>query len=293
MNLFSISQLEQFSGVKAHTIRIWEKRYTALKPNRSEGNTRYYDNTQLRRLLNIVSLIDAGHKVSKICCLSDEQLFEILTEKLNSSYSDDETTEYYVSQLIASGMSYDETHFENTFSICLNRFGMKQTYIKVIYPLLTRIGLMWANDSMAAANDHFISNKIKQKLFSSIDALPTLDSEETWLLFLPENEFHELSLLFSNYLIRKAGKKVFYLGSNVPMDMLTIAIQQINPKNLLFFLVHHDLVDESQNYLDTLQNAFKNIKINLSGNEKLISELKTGGNINWIRSVDELEALII
>ena len=293
MNLFSISQLEQFSGIKAHTIRIWEKRYDALKPNRSEGNTRYYDNTQLKRLLNIVSLMDAGHKVSKLCSFSDEKLFEVLNEKLNSSFSDNETTEYYISQLVAAGMTYDETHFDATFTNCLNKYGMKDTYLKVIYPLLFRIGLMWANDSMAAANDHFISNIIKQKLFSTINALPVAKNHsDTWLLFLPENEFHELSLLFSNYLIKKAGKKVFYLGANVPIDMLKVSVNQIAPTNLLFFLVHHDLVDDSQNYLNTLTENFKNSNIHLSGNEKLISQLKTGEKIEWIRSVQELEDLL-
>ena len=103
MNLFTISQLQQFSGVKAHTIRIWEQRYNALSPNRSEGNTRYYDNTQLRRLLNIVSLMESDYKVSELCSMSDQELFRTLDKQLQSKLHKDETTQYFISQLIAAG----------------------------------------------------------------------------------------------------------------------------------------------------------------------------------------------
>src|SRR5690606_23340275 len=142
MDLFSISQLSQFSGIKAHTIRMWEQRYNALSPQRSEGNTRYYDNRQLMRLLNIVSLMDEGYKVSELCRLSDGELTQRLKEA-ETKHQLQNPEEYYVSQLIAAGMNYDEWHFEKTFSHCLLRMGMKQTYLKVLYPLISRMGLMW------------------------------------------------------------------------------------------------------------------------------------------------------
>jgi DNA-binding transcriptional MerR regulator len=290
MNLFSISELQQFSGIKAHTIRVWEQRYNALNPTRSEGNTRYYDNAQLRRLLNIVSLMESDYKVSELCSMTDRMLFKLLEEKLKETKSGDELNEYYVSQLIAAATAFDELHFEKIFSNCLLRLGMRNTYLRVIYPLLNRIGLMWAADTICPAYEHFSSNIIRQKIFSAIDSLPPAkSSRHSWLLFLPENEFHEIGLLFSHYLLRQAGKKVIYLGSNVPFETLIDAVEKTTPGHLLFFLVHHAIPEDSQSYINRLKRNFGKIKIHLSGNEKLISKLKTGKECNWIHSVEELE----
>lgn len=289
MNLFSISELQKFSGIKAHTIRVWEQRYNALNPIRSEGNTRYYDNTQLRRLLNIVSLLESDYKVSELCSMSDETIFKLLEGKQKGTLLSDESNEYFISQLISAATSFDEIHFEKIFSNCMLRLGMKQTYTKVIYPMLNRIGLMWTTGAISPAYEHFSSNIIRQKLFSAIDSLPPAKSKQSWLLFLPENEFHEIGLLFSHYLIRQSGKKVIYLGNNVPFETLISAVSDINPTHLLFFLVHHDKSEDSQDYLNELKKNFGKTKIHLSGNEKLISKLKMGKECNWIHSVEELE----
>ncbi len=290
MDLFSISQLQQFSGIKAHTIRIWEQRYSALNPTRSEGNTRYYSNDQLRRLLNIVSLMGHEYKISELCAMPDEMLFKIIKSHLKNLSSPDLAIEYTVSQLLAAGMSLDENYFDSLFSECIVRYGIKNTYVNVVYPMLERIGLMWTNDTMPPAQEHFISNIIRQKLFTAIDSLPAVkSSKNSWLLFLPENEFHEIGLLFAHYLIRRAGKKVFYLGCNVPFDTITKVVKEITPSNLLFFLVHNNIPIDTQQYLNNLSANFKKGKIYLSGSGKLISELKTGKSMQWIRSVEELE----
>lgn len=292
MNLFSISQLAQFSGIKPHTIRIWEQRYNALKPNRSEGNTRYYDNSQLRRLLNIVSLMESGHKVSELGSMTDQGLFELLG-KINSGDTENEPTEYFISQLITAGMSYDEAHFEKSFSHCLLRFGMKDAYIKVLYPMLERIGILWASDKFPTANEHFISNLVRQKLFTAIDYLPAPNSgSDSWLLFLPENEYHEIGLLFAYYLIRLSGRKATYLGSNVPQQSLIAAVNDTSPDNLLFFLVHNDFPDQIQNYLNNLKSNLADKNIFLTGNPKLIGQIKTGENIKWLKSVEDLKQLL-
>ena len=289
MNLFSISQLAQFSGIKPHTIRIWEQRYNALKPNRSEGNTRYYDNSQLRRLLNIVTLIESGHKVSELGSMSDEGLSELLV-KANNQETDKEPTEYFISQLIAAGTSYDEASFEKSFSHCLLRFGMKDAYIKVLYPMLGRIGMLWASEKLAPAHEHFISNLVRQKLFTAIDYLPAPNTEsDSWLLFLPENEYHEIGLLFAYYMIRLSGRKAVYLGSNVPLKSLISAVHQTAPANLLFFLVHNDFPDQIQIFLDRLKSGLTEEKIFLTGNPKLISQLQTNKDVHWLKSVDDLK----
>lgn len=289
MNNFSISQLQQFSGIKAHTIRIWEQRYNALNPNRSEGNTRYYDDNQLRRLLNIVSLMDSDYKVSELCLMPDEKLFSLIDNRFKFKSEESASAAYFVSQLIAAGMSYDTYSFEKIFSVCISKFGITDTYIKVIYPLLDRIGLMWRRDATPPAQEHYMSNIFRQKIFSEIDKLPPVkSSKDTWLLFLPENEFHEIGLLFSYFLIRKAGKKVIYLGSNVPLKTLNAAITKINPSNLFLFFVHNNESLECETYCNTLTKDFGKLKIFIAGNEKLIGNIKKAKSVNWIRSIDEL-----
>ena len=290
MNNFSISQLQQYSGIKAHTIRIWEQRYNALTPNRSEGNTRYYDDLQLRRLLNIVSLMDREYKVSQLCSMPDEKLFDLIKSRLISTSSNSSSIEYFVSQLIAAGMCFDVVAFEKIFSKCIEKFGIKDSYLKVIYPLLDRIGLMWSCDTMPPAHEHFISNIIRQKLFSAIDELPiTKALQDTWLLFLPENEFHEIGLLFSYFLIRNAGRSAVYLGSNVPLNTLVETVKEISPSNLLFFLVHNDTPDGFEKYCNALTKNFEKIKIYLAGNEEMIGKLKTDRSIKQLRSAADLE----
>ena len=291
MNLFSISQLSQFSGIKPHTIRIWEQRYSALKPNRSEGNTRYYDGIQLRRLLNIVSLMNNGLKVSQLCSMTDDKLFSLVFDYHKSDLS--ESAEYYVSQLISAGMSYDEAHFEKVFSQCLRNFGMKKAYIRVIYPLLLRIGLMWASNIIPTTQEHFISNIIRQKLSASIDSLPGADLlSDSWLLFLPENEFHEIGLLFAHYILRFSARKVIYLGSNVPIESVFSAIRETKPHNLLLFLVHHDLPVLIQENLDQLNVYFTGKKIYVAGNKKLISQIKSSGKIQCLQTIESLEQIL-
>jgi len=291
---YSIADLEQYSGIKAHTIRVWEQRYKALKPHRSEGNTRYYDNEQLRRLLNIASLLDSDYRISELCTMSDSSLNELLDKKLEQSISSDNKYEFYISQILTSGIDFDEAHFEKLFSNCILRFGLKSTYINVIYPLLIRAGLLWSKNTLSIGSEHFISNLIRQKLLSAIDTLPPAKSHEnSWLLFLPVNEFHEIGILFSYYLIRQAGKKVIYLGANLPFESLKSTINETKPSNLFFFFVHYNRPEESQNYLDQLTNNFKDSKIYVSGNQKLISKLITGKGINWIQSVEQFEKVLL
>jgi MerR family transcriptional regulator, light-induced transcriptional regulator len=271
---------------------MWEHRYNALKPTRSGGNTRYYDNSQLRRLLNIVSLTKFDYRISDLCSMTDKMLFK-LVEDFNKEEIANEPIEYFVSQIIAAGMSYDEPHFEKIFSHCVLRFGVKTTYVKVIYPVLLRIGLMWASDAMQPAYEHYISNLLRQKLFTAIDSIaPPKVNSETWLLFLPENEFHEIGLLIANYIIRFSGRNVIYLGGNVPWESLLTSIDDTRPGNLLFFLVHNDLPGDAQKYCSRLSAAFKGKKIFIAGNPKLISQLKADRKIRWLQSVESLEELL-
>ena len=289
MDRFSISQLSQFSGVKPHTIRVWEQRYNALQPDRSEGNTRYYDGHQLRRLLNIVSLMNSGYKISRLCLMKNADLYELLGEHYDKATQNSDY-DYFVGQLIAGGMSFNQYNFEKIFSHCLLRFGLVTTYKNIIYPLLKRVGLLWTRNQLPPAQEHYISNLLRQKLFTAIDSMPPEEfAEETWLLFLPEDEFHEIGLLFAHYLVRSKGYKSIYLGASVPLDSVKIAIQDTEATNIFLFLVHHDLPKNIQKYLITLEKTAPDSKIFVAAPEDIRLKLKPVSGIHWLSSVDDLE----
>jgi DNA-binding transcriptional MerR regulator len=294
MDQFSIAQLARFSGIKPHTIRIWEQRYGALQPHRSAGNTRYYDSQQLRRLLNITSLLEAGYKASELGALPDKKLFRMVNELLDQQAGINNKTEYYVTQLIKAGMSYDEPWFEKIFNHCLLRFGMEDTYRNILYPMLVRIGQLWLYDALPPAQEHFISNLIRQKIYVAIDGLPApKESSDMWLLFLPEDEFHDIGLLVANYLIRLSGRKTVYLGSNVPQSSLVNAVKELSPNNLLLFLVHQELPEEVQQYITGLSKHFSAKKIYVAGSERLTESLPNVKNVHLLTSIEDLEQQLL
>ncbi|MES2800568.1 MAG: MerR family transcriptional regulator [Bacteroidota bacterium] len=291
MNLFSISELQQYSGIKAHTIRIWEQRYNALKPERSEGNTRYYDGAQLRRLLNIVSLKNDNFKVSELCTMSDEQLNNLLDEHLSKVSSSDADTEYLVSQCIAAAMEFDGVKFDKFFSVAVQRFGLKETYTQVLYPMLVRLGIMWMKDAFPTAQEHFISNKIRQKLSAAIEAIPlsSQQAQQTWVLFLLENEMHEIGLLLAYYLIQNAGHKVVYLGSNLPFSSLELAVKELNPSNLLFFLVRKNDAENDLAMIEQMKTTFPEQSIFMAADSNRLVMLKNSKKFKRLNTVEELE----
>lgn len=291
MNLFSISQLSQYSGIKPHTIRIWEQRYNALKPDRSEGNTRYYNSDQLRRLLNIVSLLDSNYKVSELCTMPDEQLSGLVLERKYAITN--ETSEYFVSQMISAGMAYHQEQFEELFEQCISKYGLLRTYKTIIYPMLVRVGLLWSANSIPSVQEHFISNIVRQKLLRSIDSLPrALPKAAKWVLFLPEDEFHEIGLLFAAFIIRKSGHKVVYLGSSVSPEAVISAVRDIKPQYLLLFLVHYNLVEDVQRYLSDLDIGIEEERIYVAGNDKLLNQIDFPEKVKWLRDIDSLEKLV-
>lgn len=290
MMRYSIADLERLSGIKAHTIRIWEQRYNVLTPNRTAGNTRYYDDDQLRRLLNISSLSDSGIKISELVALSETE-FNILLEKQQEQLinKEDSGVEFFISQMISAGLDYNEAAFDKHFSATLLRFGIKNAYVGVIHPMLVRIGLMWGKAELCTAQEHFVSNLIRQKILAATDGLPFPEAnKQCWLLFLPQEEDHETGLLFANYLIRLSGQKTIYLGNRVPLQSLRNTALSIKFDHLLFLFVSNRPVKEAELYLKELGKIFKQSKIHIAGNPKLISQLTLTPKINWVQSVNDL-----
>ncbi|MEO9003214.1 MAG: B12-binding domain-containing protein, partial [Ginsengibacter sp.] len=204
-----------------------------------------------------------------------------------------ESASYFIFQLIAAGMSYDEVYFDKIFSHCLIRFGLKDTYLQVIYPTMARIGLMWTRGVLPPAQEHFLSNLFRQKLFTAIDALPPAKSDaNSWLLFLPENEFHEIGLLFAHYLISLAGHQVIYLGSNVPYKSFSELEKEISVNNILLFLVHNYSDEEVTQLLNEIITQFSGKRIFVACQQHISNHIVLQGEINWLTSVMDLEQIL-
>jgi MerR family transcriptional regulator, light-induced transcriptional regulator len=215
---YTIKDLERLSGIKAHTIRIWEKRYGLIEPERTQTNIRSYCDAELKKLLNISILNRNGFKISKIAVLSTDEIANSI-HKITENPTDAESQ---IENLSIAMIDLDETKFEKILSRAIIQLGFEDSIIKIVNPFLIRIGIMWQTGSINPAQEHFISNLIRQKMMVAIDSQIPDETpvSKTFLLFLPEGENHELALLFANYIIRKRGHRVIYLGQNVPINDL-------------------------------------------------------------------------
>lgn len=290
---YSISDLEQLSGIQAHTIRMWEQRYNAVTPQRSAGNTRFYDDEQLVKLLNIVSINQKGLKISKICALSQQEIHDLIEEDIQATVSKSQQFEFYITQLLNFGMSYNELAFDELLSKCIKENNLTQTYSAVIYPMLIRLGLMWRKDSICAAQEHFLTHIIRQKICAATNDLPIAGQDKkAWVLFLPQEEEHEIGILFANYLLRKAGESVIYLGTRVPLDSVKQVTEISKVNNIMLFMVQQKLANHAQNYVEELCNLVKSCNIYLAGSHELIKSLQLPKNVKWLKGINEFESLI-
>lgn len=289
---YSITELEELSDIKSFTIRMWERRYGLLKPNRTQGNIRSYDDGHLKKLLNISLLVHSGYKISKLATHSDLELAQLVKET-TQNYEQSNLESNIINQLIQSSLTYDEYAFEKSFSSALLHFGLKEAYIKIIYPFLNKLGMMWGGYELMPAQEHFVSSLLRQKLFAAAEGLPPiLDSDEKWLLFLPEDEEHETGLLYANYLLRLSGKKVIYLGPKVPFENLKTITETIAPTHLLFFYVKNHSPKVIENYVKKTDSLSKDIKTHFVVNSKLKDKIKTTSQAKAISSIDEFLSLL-
>ena len=290
--MYSIQDLERLSGIKAHTIRIWEKRYSLLTPGRTKTNIRYYDDDQLRKLLNTCALIANGRKISKVSKLSEAAISEQV-EALMMPKSKDKQLDVFINKIIESGLTYNNQLFENSFASATLRLGLYKCYRLVILPALIKLGLMWGKKELMPTQEHFISNLIKQKLFSAIDGLDAPEANsKRYLLFLPERENHEIGLLFAHYLIRKSGNTVIYLGQDVPTKDLKTTIKHSNPDVLILFVMRTWHKDELIPMMDRITKDFKKGKTILCGNRALTDVVKPNKSLLIAHSIEDLEKII-
>jgi DNA-binding transcriptional MerR regulator len=290
--IYSIADLEQLSGISTHTIRKWEQRYRALNPLRSSGNTRLYDDEELKRLLNLVTLTQMGLSISKACKLNEPEIDAYLAKGLGKS-AGASTFEYYISQLVAAGLNYREYEIHELFNECIAAFGVKTAYAQVMYPLLVRLGMMWQRDQICPAHEHFLSAIIRQKIIAATERLPRAKQEgPCWLLFLPEDEDHEIGLLLANYLLRFHRQRVVYLGAKTPLVNVEAMQAGLEVSHFLFFMVKPRRAADAVKYLGELLAIAGNRPVCLAGNQKLIGGLSPGKTFTWLQSLSDLEGKI-
>ena len=218
-NTFSIKDLENLSGIKAHTIRIWEKRYNVLEPMRTDTNIRFYDLNALQKLLNITLLHDYGYKISKISKMPAEKIPELVRDIVSNKSAKN----HAISSFKLAMMNFDQSLFFKTYDTLLSEKSFREVFFEVFIPLMEEIGFLWQVDTITPAHEHFISYLIKLKLLVNTEKIQSKEptrTDKVFVLYLPMNEIHELGLMYLNYEILSQGYKTIYLGESVPTDSL-------------------------------------------------------------------------
>lgn len=262
---YFIKDIENITGIKAYTLRIWEQRYGMLVPKRTETNIRYYEEADLKYMMNIAILNANGIKISRIAQMDrDEVQRKTLSISENNSGQQSQ-----ISTLTSAMFDFDEREFNKTLSINILQLGMEQTTTQIIFPFLQHLGVMWLSGTIHIAHEHFITNLIKQRIFVAIDQLNIIPNANAkkFLLFLPNGENHELSLLLASYLLRANGKNVLYLGTSTPLEDLNKIHKLHNPDYVFCALTNPNSSMPVQVYLNTLSRSWPNTQILVTGSQ--------------------------
>jgi len=291
MGNYSIDQFSSITGITKFVLRTWENRYDYLKANRSKTNIRIYTDDMIVRALNTNYLLANGYKISKISKISEIELIKIVDEiKIKQI---DGKEDYYINQIIISTLEFSTSKFNKVFEDGVLHFGMLDFYKKVILTTLYRIGILWLTNRIVPSQEHFLSENIKQKISSATDLYLNQDNKKgTWLLFLPENEFHEIGLLFARFLLVKNGFNVIYLGSHLPYESLNQVKEKIKIDNTLMFSVSNSSIININSTIEYLESNFQ------SANKYIISKgittkmIAKKTNVNILRDVNSFINII-
>ena len=264
MGQYSIKELEKLSGIKSHTLRIWEQRYNLLSPKRTDTNIRFYEDEDVRKLLQVQVLQELGYKISKIVAMSKAERNEILTVSKNNELSVEETDLIYVNKLIESGMLMNEADFQKTLDEVIDNIGLKNAFQTVLYKVLIRVGLLWETGEFSPAQEHFTSCLIRNRIIVETAKIP-IGEGKTFILWLPESEEHEIGLLYINFLLRYFEMKVIYLGARVPYSSLRSTIDSIQPDSLYSFVVSRKNIEDFKNLLSQLEKDYPKLNCFWSG----------------------------
>jgi DNA-binding transcriptional MerR regulator len=289
MGQYSIKELERLSGIKAHTIRIWEKRHNIIQPQRTQTNIRFYSDEDLKKIINVSVLNTHGHKISKIAEMSSEEINRTILE-MNESKKD---ASVYIDQLVVAMVDMDEEHFEKTLATVIHLMGFEQCVTQILYPFLEKIGVLWQVKKINPAQEHFISNLIRQKLIASIAALPLQNKKsKKIMLFLPEGDLHEIGLLFYHYIARKKGFKTYYLGQSVPHEDLKSVYEVHQPQILIASFISAPSPHQLEKYVQVLSQDFSKATILASGLMLQNTAFVIPKNVKAFYHATELNALL-
>jgi DNA-binding transcriptional MerR regulator len=283
---YSIKDLEMLSGVKAHTLRIWEQRYDFLKPHRTDTNIRYYTDEELKKILNISLLNRHGLKISRIAHLSPQDI----SQKVMEITLQKQEPDIMLDALIHSMIEFDEGRFEKVLSQGIMKHGFERTFSEVIFPFMVRTGVLWATGSIKPAQEHFVSNLIRRKLSVAIDNIYVEKgvNSRRFVLFLPEGEVHELMLLYIEYVLRKNNHQVAYIGNSLPYEDIDFVNKAFNPDFLVTYFTIPTTDLPLQQYIDKLSAAYPSKTIIIGGGLIDAQQPALPYNVKHVRSINDL-----
>ncbi len=285
MAVYSIRDLEKLSGIKAHTIRIWEHRYGIIEPQRTKTNIRYYLDEDLKFLLNIALLNKNGIKISKIARMSKGEIAEKVAavSEINFEYGTQ------LDALTISMIEMDEFKFDRIVSTNIQQLGFERTMLEIIYPFLDKLSLLWLTGSINPVQENFMSYLIRQKIIVAIDQepLPAWKSYRKFMIYLPEGERQELSLLFMHYMLKSRKNHVIYIGQDISLSDLQDA-HKIHRPDYIFTMITETFAKEPvQSYIDRMAEYFKDTALLFSGYQVVAQEVKLPANAKILKSLDQ------
>ncbi|MGB5244509.1 MAG: MerR family transcriptional regulator [Lutimonas sp.] len=279
---YSIAEAERLTGIKAHTLRIWEKRYDFLAPERTDTNIRYFNDDQLRKLINVSILLKNNHRISAIAKMDDEVINQIVTSILTS---EDTGKDEIIKALVMSMLKLDEVEFNNIFNRQILKQGLVNTILHIIYPFLDQVGVLWGTNKVLPAQEHFTSNLIRQKIISAFESLPQPAADAPKIvLFLLEDENHEIALLLGAFIAKDLGWKVYYLGQNVPSEDIGVLVDYLNPRLLMTMFIIPRAKKRDDCFCEMLVE--KNMTLLYGGNPKSFPCTNKSENFVAIQSPD-------
>ncbi|PWT74349.1 MAG: MerR family transcriptional regulator [Bacteroidetes bacterium] len=285
MDAFTIKDLENLSGIKAHTIRIWEQRYSFLKPKRTQTNIRYYTNKELKNILNISLLHKFGYRISHIDKMDEQELME----KIISLSQAQAQQERIANELIQHMVDLELDKFECVLDNYIMTRGIDKTITQIIFPFLDRIGVLWQTNHINPTLEHLVSNIIRQKIIVGIEGVVShLESKKTILLFLPEGEHHELGLLYLYYLLKMRGIKVLYVGANISLSDVEYICKMKKPDELYTHLTCITGSFSLEKFLARVHQRIPNIPLTISGQLARSNVKKIPSSVNFKRSLAEV-----
>ena len=284
MARYTVAQVENLTGISAHTLRVWERRYKFLNPERTETNIRFYSDEELKKLLNVGILIRNGHRISKVDAMPAEQINNLVMEILSSVSQENEDE---INALTLAMLEMNEESFNQIFQRRLTRRGLQSTIVDLVYPFLSQVGVLWGTNKVIPAQEHFISSLIRQKVITAIDSIPVPNADAPGIvMFQLEGEDHELGLLLASYIAKDLGWRTYFLGGSVPVENIG-EIMKIADAETMFSLFVTPAQDRVARQINKVLEQTEQPLL-ITGNRENFADLEFGERLIFLKSPEEL-----